>query len=171
MATVLVITLGGAMTSASTASASSYDPGGVCPRSPKPVYVVSWTDVAVPFANIPVFKDGKGGTMQMSRSYTGTASAQVTVGAEVEVGPVFLKAKASVSGTLMKSNTTATDHGFNRHIRSGWYGHMRYVSWGKQVRYVKYDRPYICGAKMVLARGTINFPGLAEGWMFWETRS
>lgn len=171
MATVLVIALGGAVAAAPTASASIFDPG-VCSRAQKtPTYFLAATDTQVPFKNVPVFKNGRGGKMIMSRSYSGTAQAQVTAGAEVEVGAVLAKAKATISASLTKSNTTQTTNTFERNIRPRWYGNAQYVSWGKQVRYVKYDRPTSCPQKRALASGTINFPALKEGWNYWETKT
>lgn len=144
----------------------------LCSKAQKtPTYSLAATDVQVPFKNVPVFKNGRGGKMIMSRSYSGTAQAQVTAGAEVEVGAVLAKAKATISASLTKSNTTQTTNTFERNIRSGWYGNARYVSWGKQVRYVKYDRPTTCPQKRALASGTINFPALKEGWNYWETKT
>lgn len=47
--------------------------------------------------------------MTVARSYSGTASASVTAGAESEVGTVLAKAKVSISATLTGTNgTTAT---------------------------------------------------------------
>lgn len=40
-------------------------------------YAVTGTNQRVPFRNVPVFKNGPGGTVSASRSYSGTASYAV----------------------------------------------------------------------------------------------
>lgn len=160
-------------------------PTGVAGRSPSGVqgsavpnvccvkkveYSLSATSVRIPYAGVPTFKDGPGGELTVSRTYSGTASLTVTAGAEAEAGVVLAKAKTSISAALTGSKTTSTDHKFRREIASGMYGNVRYVSWGKKVTYRKYRINANCSTT-TLARGSMNIPSDSEGWYYWETSS
>lgn len=137
-------------------------------------YSVSATSSYIPFKGIPTFKDGRGGEIEVSRSYSGSASYQVTAGAESEVGAVLAKAKVSVSASLTKTNTTSTTHTYRHTITSTKYGHAQYVAWSKKVTWKKYQIYTASGggcAVRNLASGTINFPTSSEGWRYWETTS
>src|SRR4051794_32245596 len=102
-------------------------------------YSLTSSAVRVPFSGVPVFKNGPGGSVDATRSYSGTASYQVTVGAESEVGAIFAKAKVSISASLTLSNTTGTTITYHHKITAGKYGHLQYVSWGKKVNWKKYQ--------------------------------
>lgn len=135
-------------------------------------YSVSATSTYIPFKGIPVFRDGRGGEIEVSRSYSGSASYQVTAGAETEVGAVLAKAKVSISASLTKTNTTTTTHTYRHTISSTKYGHAQYVSWGKNVSWRKYQIYTGSGgacAVRTLATGKIKFPTNSEGWRYWET--
>lgn len=131
-------------------------------------YLLDASATRMPFKGIPTYKDGPGGTLEVSRSYSGTVAYQVTAGAESEAGAVLAKAKVSISASLTKSNTTTSTHTYSHDIRPGMYGNVRYVSWGKKVNWVKKRRLFNCDS-VVLARGTIKFPSLAEGWFYWQS--
>jgi hypothetical protein len=131
-------------------------------------YSVKGSSSYVPFAGIPIYKDGKGGTMSLTKDFTKSASYQVTAGAESEVGAVLAKAKVSVSASLTRTNSSTVTHNWSHTISPDKYGHAQYVAWGKTVTWVKYADTPQCTTK-VLGRGTIKFPTNQEGWRYWET--
>jgi hypothetical protein len=134
------------------------------------LYALSSTNNRMPFSGVPTFKNGPGGKMIVSRSYSGSVSFQVTAGAETEVGAVLAKAKVSISASLSTSNSTSTTNTYERNITAGKYGHAQYVSWGKTVSYRKSRVNSNCTTTL-LATGTIKFPSTSEGWYYWETSS
>ena len=96
-------------------------------------YSVSGKTIRMPFRGVPTFKDGPGGTITVSRNYSGSATYRVEVGAESEVGAILAKAKVSIKASLERTNSTGTTHTYSHKIRAGRYGHVQYVSWGKRV--------------------------------------
>lgn len=158
-ATVLSST-GLAVTSTGTAQA--------CPTVS--FYGLTSSATRIPFTGIPHFKSGPGGRVAASRSTSKTVSYQVTAGAESEVGAVLAKAKVSVSASLVKSQSTSVIYSYSHNISSGKYGHLRYVSWGKKIKWKKYRYNSSC-QQIFLGSGTIKFPTNAEGWYYWQTNS
>jgi hypothetical protein len=132
------------------------------------VYGVSSTPRRIPFRNVVTYKDGKGGTLSVARSYSGTASYAVVAGAESEVGAVLAKAKVTISAAVEKTNYTGTTNTYTHRIKAGKYGNARYVSWGKRVHWRKYRNNANCTSTF-LGSGTIDFPTTTEGWFYWET--
>jgi hypothetical protein len=119
---------------------------------------------------MPTFKNGPGGTMTVSRSYSGTAGYIVTAGTSAEVGAVLVKAKVEISASLTTSNSTTATNTYTRKITSGKYGNAQYVSWGTIVKWQKIRINTNC-SKTPLSSGTIRYPSTAEGWYYWETSS
>ncbi len=132
--------------------------------------ITSSSDVRIPFSGIPTFKNGPGGTMSVTKDYSGSASFQVTAGAESEVGAVLAKAKVSVSASLTQTNSSTVTNNYTRTITAGKYGNVQYVSWGKTVNWKKYYLDAYCRST-TKATGTIKFPSTSEGWYYWETSS
>lgn len=160
-----------ALTSGSLVIANTGPALAMCPGDTG--YSLSSTSISMPFRNIPTFKDGRGGVLTVSRSYSGTVSYQVTAGAETDVDAVFAKAKVSISASLTKTNSTGTTHTYSHKISARKYGHARYVSWGKKVhwkRWQQYTTSSGCAIR-IIRQGTIKFPSTAEGWKYWETTS
>ena len=133
-------------------------------------YSVSGKTTRLPFRGVPTFKDGRGGTITVSRNYSGSVSYRVEVGAESEVGAILAKAKISIKASLERTNSTSTTHTYSHKISKGRFGHVRYVSWGKRVTWTKYGDNATCTTTK-LASGVISFPSVEEGWYYWETRS
>jgi hypothetical protein len=133
-------------------------------------YAISASSTHVPFKGLPTFKDGRGGTLSVTKDFTSSASYQVTAGAESEVGAVFAKAKVSVSASITKTNTSTVSHNYSHRITPGKYGHAQYVSWGKKVTWKKYRDTPQCRTELI-ASGTIKFPTNQEGWRYWEAAS
>ena len=162
----VTLTTGSTIALAPTASAGCADTGTY--------YSVSGTPSYVPFKGVPTFKDGRGGQIEVSRAYSGSASYQVTAGAESEVGAVLAKAKVSLSASLTKTNSTTTTHTYRHTISPTKFGHAQYVSWGTTVTWKKYQVYSGSGgacAVRTLATGRIRFPSSTEGWRYWETTS
>ncbi len=133
-------------------------------------YSLTAKSTRIKFKDIPSFKNGPGGTLTVSRHYSGSATFSVTAGAESEVGAVLAKAKVSISASLSKTNSTGATNTYSHKITKKKYGHAQYVSWGKKVSYRKYRINRNCSTT-TLATGTINFPSNEEGWYYWETSS
>lgn len=133
-------------------------------------YTVRGTATYVPFRDLPTFKDGRGGTLSVTKDFTKTASYQVTAGAETEVGAILAKAKVSISASLTKTNSSSVTHNYSHKISSDKYGHVQYVAWGKTVYWKKYRDTPQC-TTVLLASGTIKFPSTSEGWRYWETNN
>ena len=133
-------------------------------------YSVRGSATYVPFKGIPTFKDGRGGTLSVTKDYTKSASYQVTAGAESEVGAVLAKAKISISASLTRTNSSTITHNYSHNISPDKYGHAQYVAWGKKVTWVKYRDTPSCTTQ-VLGRGVIKFPTNSEGWRYWETNT
>lgn len=139
-----------------------------CPT--ETLYKLSSSSIRMPFKGVPTFKDGRGGQLEVSRSYSGSVSFQVTAGAESEVGAILAKAKVSVSASLTKTNSTSTTHTYRHTITRGKFGNARYVSYGKVIKWTKSRILPNCKTTY-LASGTIRFPSKTEGWYYWETNS
>jgi hypothetical protein len=133
-------------------------------------YSLSSSSAYIPFKHIPTFKDGKGGTLSVTKDFTSSASYQVTAGAETEVGAIFAKAKVSVSASITKTNSSTVTHNYSHHISPNKYGHAQYVAWSKKITWKKYRTTPQCTTQK-LASGVIIFPTTSEGWRYWETKS
>jgi hypothetical protein len=133
-------------------------------------YKVKASSTRMPFADVPHFKNGPGGTVTTTRKTSKSVSYGVVAGAESEVGAVLAKAKVSISASLTKSNSTDVINTYSRKISPGKFGHLRYVSWGKRVAWVKKKERLDCST-YVVRRGVIRFPTKAEGWYYWETNN
>ncbi|QDP96258.1 hypothetical protein FOE78_10430 [Microlunatus elymi] len=160
-----------ALTAGGLVVATAAPAQAMCPD--KTGYTLHATQVAMPFKHVKQFKDGKGGKIVVSKSYSGSVSYNVTAGAEAEVGTVFAKAKVSVSSSLTKTNSTSATHTYEHAISKGKYGHVRYVSWGKRVSWKKWHQVTTSKGCQIknLRSGVINFPTKSEGWQYWETKS
>jgi hypothetical protein len=160
-AATILSAAGLAVGSAGTASAS-------CPSDVH--YSLKSSSTYLPFKHIPTFKDGKGGTLSVTKDFTSSASYQVTVGAESEAGAIFAKAKVSVSASITKTNTSTVTHNYSHHISRNKYGHAQYVAWSKKITWTKWrDTPQCTSQK--IGSGVIVFPTSSEGWRYWETSS
>jgi hypothetical protein len=133
-------------------------------------YSLTSRGIRMPFSGVPTFKNGPGGKMIVARSYSGSVSAQVVVGAETEVGAVLARATAHLSTSLAKTNSTASTNTYERHISRDKYGNAKYVSWGEEVAYKKFRINRDC-SRTTLATGRIQYPSESEGWYYWETGS
>jgi hypothetical protein len=140
----------------------------MCP--PDIWYSLHATNNKMRFKNVPIFKDGPGGTLSVTKNFTSSVSYQVTAGAESEAGVIFAKAKVSISASLTKTNSSSITHNYTHRISAHHYGHAEYVSWGKTVVWKEWQQLGNCGAR-VIRSGTIKFPSIEEGWYYWETSS
>ncbi|PJI85530.1 hypothetical protein [Luteimicrobium subarcticum] len=156
-------------TQASQASESVTPDANCC--IPDSYSITSSSTTRVPFTGtgLKIFRDGPGGTLTVSHSYSGTASASTTVGGSVEIGAVWAKAKVEVSGTIVESNSTSDTNTYSHNITSGKYGNVQYVSYGYKVNFKKVHTSTTCST--TTTTGTITYPSTTEGWYYWETSS
>jgi hypothetical protein len=138
----------------------------MCP--PDLWYSLHATNNKMRFNGIPIFKDGPGGTLSVTKNFTSSVGFQVTAGAESEAGLIFAKAKVSISASLTKTNSSSITHNYSHNISRHRYGHAEYVSWGKTVYWKEWQQMGNCTARIIRS-GTIKFPSIEEGWYYWET--
>ena len=120
--------------------------------------------------NLPVFKDGPGGTVEGTVDVSTTASATISAGASAELSGVLASAKIEVSSSLTRSVGVSVGHKYTHKIGAKRYGHMQYGSWGRKVTWRKYRDNGNCTTTL-LRRGTAWIPTREVGWKYWETRS
>gem|GEM_PF-5446993 len=118
---------------------------------------------------MPTFRNGPGGTLSVTRGYSGTTTFAISVGASIDVGPVLAQAKLSVDASLTQSNTTSATNTYSRKITAGKFGNVQYVSYGKRVNFRKYRRNADCSTTTLTSGGSITHPSSVEGWYCWET--
>ncbi len=121
------------------------------------------------YPGIPVFKDGKGGKLSVTKNYSTTFKFSVVAGAEAEAGVVFAKAKASLNIGIEKSWTTSVTHNYEHKISKNRYGNVKYVNETRVVSWRKSVMDRRC--KVTVTRGKVRFPTKSEGWRYWETKS
>ena len=122
----------------------------------------------------PIYKDGPGGRLTVSRTKVKSVSAVVTAGAEAEVGAVLAKAKVSISASLSMTQSVETKHEYTHPIKRNMYGNAQHVVWSKTVSWRKY-RVYskaggVCATRTI-ATGKIKYPKNAEGFRFWHSKN
>lgn len=103
--------------------------------------------------------------MVVTRSYSGTASASVGVGAEADINGVLASAKLTVSASVTTTTTVSATHEFHHDIRPKHYGNVRYYAYGKRISYRKYRLNVNCSTS-TLNTGIISYPGIQEGWYY-----
>lgn len=160
-AAIVVIAAGVVVGTAGTASAG-------CPTDT--YYTLTSKPTYLKFKGIPTFKDGKGGTLSVTKDFTTSVSYQVTAGAETEAGAIFAKAKVSVSASITKTNSSTVTHNYTHKISKNRYGHAQYVAWSKRVSWAKWQTTPKC-TTVKLKSGVIVFPTTSEGWRYWETKN
>lgn len=116
------------------------------------------------------YKDGPGGTMNVSVESSSTISNSVTATGSYSVSDIISEIKIEVSSNTTSSTTTTTGHAYSRNVTAGRYGNLKYGSWGNRVHWARYERTPQC-TTVTLASGWINAPTTAVGWDYWETTS
>ncbi|MEV4424726.1 hypothetical protein ACN9M0_23555 [Streptomyces sp. R-07] len=117
------------------------------------------------------YKDGPGGTMNVSVTKTGTISASITGGTEAEGKIIVAKAKVSVSATIGGSFAIAVGHQYTHDVTKNKYGHLQYGSWGYNVSWAKYSTSSDGCGTVKIKSGTAKLPTNSTGWKYWETSS
>jgi hypothetical protein len=117
-----------------------------------------------------VFKDGPGGTIQVSVTRASTLQASLSVTGEVSVSDVISSAKLSVSASITSSVAVTVGHTYTHNITANKYGNAQYGSWGYKVGWEKTRDNGNCTVT-VLASGTAVLPVSSVGWKYWETSS
>jgi hypothetical protein len=118
----------------------------------------------------PVYKDGKGGTIQVSVTRATTVTASLSSTAEVSVSDIVASAKLSVSASITSAVAVTVGHTYTHPISSTKYGNAQYGSWGYRVNWEKTRDNGNC-TTTVLATGTATLPISSVGWRYWETSS
>lgn len=126
--------------------------------------------VRLRLGSVPVFRDGPGGSITVSKSYSGSVSLSVTAGAEADAGAVLAQAKVSVSSSLTGELSTSATNSYTHNITSGKFGDGEYVSYGDIINW-KHLRTNTNCTTTTIATATIRFPSKSQGWYYWETSS
>ena len=133
--------------------------------SKKNYHVPSWW-------NGTKFKDGPGGTMNVSVTKSGTISLEVTGTGEWSAGALLAKAKTSISVKVAGSVTVATGHTYSHDISRNKYGHLQYGSWGYKTTWKRWRSGSGSSCDTVeIAHGSATIPTSETGWKYWETSS
>lgn len=131
-------------------------------------YSLTAKEHRIPFEGVSIERSDPGGTLTVSRSQSGTVSAEVTAGAQTAIDAVLAEAQVSVSATLAGSQTIVTEATYSHDISPGKFGNAQYVSWGQEVTYEKFRVNHDC-TTTVLESGTIIYPDTNRvGWYYWE---
>lgn len=118
----------------------------------------------------PVYKDGPGGTMVITRTTAEKVGSSISGTAGVTVDFAVSQAKAEVSRESVKEVSWGTDHQYRRNITSGRYGNTQYGSWGHSATWEKYYELPNC-RKSQRTSGGVKVVNKAVGFRYWETRS
>lgn len=144
-------------------------PAAGCCVSQTKYSITSSSPVRTRFSEVPTFRNGPGGTLSVTRSYSGSTTFSIAVGASIDVGPVLAQAKMSVDASLTQSNSTSATNTYSRKITAGKFGNVQYVSYGKKVNFRKYRLNADCSTTTLTSGGSITYPSSVEGWYYWET--
>lgn len=148
--------------------AATAQPAAACPSGP--FFTLTSTATRIPFSGLPIFTNGPGGTMTVTKKHTKKASYQINAGTSTELGAVLARAKVEISASLTKENATELTNEHKKDITPGWMGNAQYVSYGRKVNWKKQTFVNSCRSIVEISRGTISFPAASEGWYYWETR-
>ncbi|MEU1277246.1 hypothetical protein [Streptomyces sp. NPDC005805] len=118
----------------------------------------------------PVYKDGPGGTMVITRTTAEKVGSSVTGTAGVTVDYAVAQAKAEISKESAREVSWSTDHQYRRNVASGRYGNTQYGSWGHSATWEKYYELPNC-RKSQRTSGGVKVVNKAVGFRYWETRS
>ncbi|MFF6789116.1 hypothetical protein ACFY9C_08565 [Streptomyces filamentosus] len=116
----------------------------------------------------PIYKDGPGGTIEVTKTTSETAKTSVSGTAGVSVGFAVAEAKAEISRESTTEVTWGTDHRFRRNITSGKYGNTQHGSWGHNAKWEKYYELPNC-SKSQRTTGTVKIANNSIGFRYWET--
>jgi predicted RecA/RadA family phage recombinase len=154
---------------APAATAANAQPNTVCCQST--YYSTSnGGSVHMRFLTVPVFRDGPGGTLTVTKSYSGSVSATISSGASVSVSGVVASAQVSVSASLTGELSTSATNQYSRKITSGKYGNAEYISYGDYIKWAEKRTNSNC-TTTTLASGVLAVPTHTQGWYYWETSS
>ncbi|MFC5955730.1 hypothetical protein ACFP51_14935 [Streptomyces pratens] len=152
-----------------TAVAADTDPApmGVCNGGwRKNVYAYQATHIG----KGPIYKDGPGGTMVVTRTTAETAAKKVSGTAGVTVDYAVAQAKVEVSAEAAKEVSWGADHQYRRDISKKKYGNTQYGSWGHSATWEKYYELPDC-RKTQRTSGKVKVVNKAVGFRYWESSS
>lgn len=118
----------------------------------------------------PIYKDGPGGTMIVTRTTSETASTKVSGTAGVTVDYAVAQAKVEVSAEAAKEVSWGSDHSYRRNISGKKYGNTQYGSWGHSATWEKYYELPNC-RKSQRTSGKVKVVNKAVGFRYWESSS
>ncbi len=118
----------------------------------------------------PIYKDGRGGTMTLTKHEAGEFSSSVsaTVGVSVKAAVAEAKAEGTVGATV--KTTWGTSHSFSHKIASNKYGNAQYGTFGHTASVEKYLTLPDC-KKSQRKTGTAKIGNKTQGFRFWQTNS
>lgn len=116
----------------------------------------------------PIYKDGPGGIIVVTKNEAGAAKTSFTGTAGVSVSFVVGEAKAEISREATNEVSWGTEHQYRRNISSGKYGNTQYGSWGHNATWEKYYELPSC-AKSQRTSGTVKIANSSIGFRYWET--
>lgn len=118
----------------------------------------------------PIYKDGPGGTMVLTRVKSGSVATKITVGGGVSVSGIVAEAKAEVSRESVKEVSWETQHQYRRDISRNKYGNAQFGSWGHHVKWQKHYQLPNC-KKTQISYGEADVANKTVGFKYWETSS
>ncbi|WP_411079679.1 hypothetical protein [Streptomyces sp. cmx-18-6] len=148
-------------------SSSDFGPQGICDGGwKKNVYGYK----SKHHGSGPIYKDGPGGEIWVSKIKAGSTST--TVGGKVGVEATFAvgQAKAEISRDTEKSVSWSTTHTYKRKIASKKYGNVQYGSWGHTATWEKYYELPNC-KKTQRTTKAVKLANKKVGFRYWETKS
>jgi hypothetical protein len=144
-----------------------------CDNPYKKWYTVSGkTNYHIPsWWNGTSYKDGPGGTMTVEVLKSGKIGIELSGSVSAEAGVILAKAKTEFGIKVVGEAGVTVGHRYSRNVKSGYYGHLQYGSWGYKTNWTKYETSADRCGKKKLGSGTAKLPTKEVGWRYWETRT
>lgn len=115
------------------------------------------------------FRDGPGGVLHGTVTKASTIGGTFGTKAETEINAIFTKVKLEVNASVTRSMTTTVGHTYDHAITEGYYGQVRYGTWGPSVQWRKIQMFADCSFK-VLSSGKALLPTPAVGFDYKEEK-
>ncbi|MGW6791618.1 hypothetical protein [Streptomyces chartreusis] len=122
------------------------------------------------FGKGPVYSDGPGGKMTLTKIEAGEMGTQITGTVGVSVKAAVAEAKAEVSASAQTKATWTSSHSYEHKIKSNKYGNVQYGVKGHTAKVEKYLTLPDC-SKSQRKTGTVKLANKRQGFRYWETNS
>lgn len=122
------------------------------------------------FGKGPVYSDGPGGKMTLTKIRAGELGTSISGTVGVSVKAAVVEAKAEVSAGVQAKATWTSSHSYEREIRRGKYGNVQYGVKGHTAKVEKYLTLPDC-RKSQRKTGTVKLANKRQGFRYWETNS